>query len=669
MPMMVLRQTASATQGTAESAGQSPARQEACLGEVPAFLRAPGAELLLFGGKGGVGKTTCAAAAALYLATHFPDGTFLVVSIDPAHSLQDCFARSPLPPNLKLLEIDSQECLRKFKEAHSRHLRQIALHGTLLDDDDVARLLDLSIPGLDEVMAFDEISLLLKARTYDCIVVDTAPTGHTLRFLELPEMLHEWFAAIDAMLAKHHYLAKLYRASDDKDEADLFLERLRQPLEHLASLLGDQTRCLFVPVMLAEPASLDETRRLVDRLERMRVPVRDILVNRLYPPVGDCPTCQDICCQQFSVLERLGPKFQKYALWEVPIQREEVRGAEHLLQLWTGVHRLAGRAQPAPTTSPAPRVDHPPRLPGPEVSLVLFSGKGGVGKTTLASATAFRLAEAYPDREVFLVSTDPAHSLSDCLAVPIGPEGTRVGDRLTALEIDAEAEFQELKGRYADEVAKFFDYLLSGHEMVDLEFEREAMEHFLDLSPPGLDELMAVARVVSLLGTANNRIVVLDTAPTGHLVRLLELPGLIQDWLKVMIGLLLKYKDLCWLPATSDYLTAMSRKVRFLRSLLEDPAKGRLYAVSALTQMTLEETRDLFQACRRLGIHVPVLFLNQVTSDNQCPLCQSRFRAESGVRREFKKIFKDVHQCVVYHCGELRGCDRLAELGRALYRT
>jgi arsenite-transporting ATPase len=303
------------------------------------------------------------------------------------------------------------------------------------------------------------------------------------------------------------------------------------------------------------------------------------------------------------------------------------------------------------------------------VSLVLFSGKGGVGKTTLASATAFRLAEAYPDRDVFLVSTDPAHSLSDCLAVPIGPEGTRVGDRLTALEIDAEAEFQELKGRYADEVAKFFDYLLSGHEMVDLEFEREAMEHFLDLSPPGLDELMAVARVVALLGTANNRIVVLDTAPTGHLVRLLELPGLIQDWLKVMIGLLLKYKDLCWLPATSDYLTAMSRKVRFLRSVLEDPAKGRLYAVSALTQMTLEETRDLFQACRRLGIHVPVLFLNQVTPDNRCPLCQSQFRAESGVRREFEKIFKDVHQCLVYHCGELRGCDRLAELGRALYQT
>ena len=115
MPTMVLRQTASAPPGTAESAGQSPARQEACLGEVPAFLQAPGVELLLFGGKGGVGKTTCAAATALYLATHFPDGTFLVVSIDPAHSLQDCFARSPLPPNLKLFEIDSQECLRKFK--------------------------------------------------------------------------------------------------------------------------------------------------------------------------------------------------------------------------------------------------------------------------------------------------------------------------------------------------------------------------------------------------------------------------------------------------------------------------------------------------------------------------------------------------------------------------
>jgi len=93
------------------------------------------------------------------------------------------------------------------------------------------------------------------------------------------------------------------------------------------------------------------------------------------------------------------------------------------------------------------------------------------------------------------------------------------------MEIDAEAEFAVLREQYAVEVTEFFDRLLADQGLVDLEFEREALERMLDLVPPGLDELMALARVVALLEPGRDDLLVLDTAPTGHFVRLLELPG------------------------------------------------------------------------------------------------------------------------------------------------
>jgi arsenite-transporting ATPase len=636
--------------------------------DAPSFLRTPGLELILFGGKGGTGKTTCAAAAALDLAARSPDRRFLAVSIDPAHSLGDAMDGQPPPANLELLEIDSRECFRKFKEAHAQRLRQVALRGTFLDNDDVTQLLDLSMPGLDEVMAFDEISVLVERRAYTCIVVDTAPTGHTLRFFELPQVLRKWLGVVDAMLAKHHYMAKLYRGSYRRDDTDLFLERLGESTDRLSSVLSAPGRCLFVPVMLAEPLSVNETGRLVRRLEQRGVPVADILVNRLYPLTDRCPTCRDIGGLQRAELRRLVREFSGHALWEVPIQGAEVRGVRALSEFWAGVRPLEGPSAGAPAVAASPvRVDGRAALPGPEVRLVLFAGKGGVGKTTLASATALRLAEAYPEKRLHLISTDPARSLSDCLDVPLGPEGTRITGRLTAMEVDAEAEFAALREQYAEEVAEFFDRLLADQGLVDLEFEREALERMLDLVPPGLDELMALARVVSLLEPGRDDLLVLDTAPTGHFVRLLELPGLIQDWLQVMFGILLKYKNVFWLPRTFDFLLAMSKKVKRLRSLLADPCASRLHGVSIATEMALEETRDLVQACGRLGVRMPRLFLNQASPPGRCPACLARSEAESRVRRRFRETFPDIPQSVVYWCGERRGVARLSELGRELY--
>src|SRR5664280_2871598 len=123
----------------------------------PSFFDKQGLELLLFGGKGGVGKTTCATAAALRMAALAPSRSFLLVSTDPAHSVRDSLAGDVPPGNLEVLELDAQQHLIRFREKNGAMLREIAAAGTFLDDEDINRFLSLSMPGHDELMALFEI--------------------------------------------------------------------------------------------------------------------------------------------------------------------------------------------------------------------------------------------------------------------------------------------------------------------------------------------------------------------------------------------------------------------------------------------------------------------------------------------------------------------------------
>ena len=179
-------------------------------GKFPFFLSDAGVRLLLFGGKGGVGKTTASAATALELALRHPERSLLLISTDPAHSLQDSFSGAKPPPNLKVLELDAQAYLHAFQEKNRQRLREIASRGTFLDEEDINRFMELSLPGMDELMAFLEISRWVKEGAYDGIIMDTAPTGHTLRLMEMPDMIRKWLEALDALLAKHRYMKKLF---------------------------------------------------------------------------------------------------------------------------------------------------------------------------------------------------------------------------------------------------------------------------------------------------------------------------------------------------------------------------------------------------------------------------------------------------------------------------
>lgn len=634
--------------------------------KTPIFLQDNDLRIVLFGGKGGVGKTTCAASTAWSMALKHPQESFLVISTDPAHSLLDSLADSPIPPNLRALELDPEECLANFKARFGQALKTIAARGTFLDDDDTSALLDLSLPGLDELMAVLEIAGWMEEGRFRCIVVDTAPTGHTLRLLQMPGLIRKWLVALDVLHAKHRYMKALFAGIYQPDEIDDFLIGLTQSAIKAENMLQDADHCLFVPVTVAETLSISETEALLAELRQLKIPTTDVVINMLYPEMP-CEVCSDHRSRQTARLSNMWnePCLNGLALWGAPLRPDEIRGADGLVSFWTNVTPIARPRRTASVLSPQPipKIEAPPALPAPQTRLLFFGGKGGVGKTTLACATALRLAREMPGREIFLFSIDPAHSLSKCLENDIGNAPVRIAPGLTAMEIDARSEFESLKARYLAELKDFF----SGSDSMDLTFDRQVMESLLDLAPPGLDEVMALIRGLELLERDGQDVIVFDSAPTGHLLRLLELPDLIDQWLRAVFNILLKYRDVFRAPGLSARLVTLSRGLKQFREMLRDPDRSAVYTVAILTEMAFEETRDLVTACQRLEVGIRGLFLNLATTESECPLCSALHQRESRIERKFSDSFSEIPRTLIYRSAELRGYNKLMDLGRNMF--
>ncbi len=628
---------------------------------MPAFLTDNRIRLLIFGGKGGVGKTTAAAAAALYQARSDPQQNLLLASTDPAHSLRDSLADTALPPHLTVLEIDAGKFLADFKNRNQARLMEIAHRGTFLDQADINQFLALTLPGMDELMAFLQIGRWVQEGTYKRIILDTAPTGHTLRLLEMPAFIRLWLEALDALLGKHRYMKELFGGAYQRDDLDHFIEGLAAEVQELDALLMDSQRSCFVPVMLAEALSIEETSDLVTALQGMGIAVREGIVNRLYP-AGGCPFCRHVHFQQQQALAQLlaRPELAPLQLQGLPLYPHEVRGSVALESFWKGLMPVVPCEPAGPPPRVPPRVENPLPHPSSETALLVVAGKGGVGKTTLACAAALRLAHTRPDRRILLFSADPADSLADCLMRPVSARPQAVSANLWVMAVDAQAALTKLKDQYQEEISQFFSQILPN---LDLTFDRQVMTRIMDLAPPGIDELMALVAVLDYLQPEQYDVLVLDAAPTGHLLRLLELPEIIQDWLKVFFGIFLKYKTVFRLPRMAQRLVKLSRDVKRLRALLADATQSRLYAVSILTQMALAETTDLLASCDHLNVRVAGLFLNLATPTKEDNLCCALAAREASLRKQFQTAFPAMPQAVVYWQSDPRGREQLEALG------
>ncbi|HET9225834.1 MAG TPA: ArsA family ATPase, partial [Thermoanaerobaculia bacterium] len=234
-----------------------------------------------------------------------------------------------------------------------------------------------------------------------------------------------------------------------------------------------------------------------------------------------------------------------------------------------------------------------------------FGGKGGVGKTTCAAAAALVLAES---QDVLLLSTDPAHSLADVLDIPLGNDERPVPNapRLWARELDADAAFEAWRGRHHDELGSVLG-AFAGES-------REAVEKLLDITPPGLDEMVALASILD--ATEEDRLVVVDTAPTGHALRLLEAPELALEWDRALLSILLKYREAMGLGRLAEELVELSRSLKRLLTLLRDPVRTRFVAVTRTGELPRRETVRLLDELKRLSISVPTVIVNAGTPED-----------------------------------------------------
>lgn len=634
-------------------------------------------KLIIFSGKGGVGKTTCSCAAALYCAQR--GQKILLASTDPAHSLADSLdipvgrMITPVPGTNKLyaLEIDALQCLEKFKQDYGDILKEIADRGTYFDREDINNFFYLSLPGMDELMGIMTLMDQLESKEYDVIVLDTAPTGHTIRLLSLPGHMIEWLRVLDLMLEKHRYMVSVFSGRYRPDAIDDFIERMNNKVSKLVKLLTDPARTQFIPVVIPEPMSINETVKLVKMVRSQSIPLTQMIVNRVVSD-RECTFCQDRRADQINKLEDINNKFKALSRIELSLLPHEVRGISALTVFAERMfnpesQRMADTATTLQASAAAPMSAFVSGQELAEKKYVLIGGKGGVGKTSIAAATGLYLANQ--GKRTLVFSTDPAHSLSDSFGCPIGNQITSLPGytHLYGLEIDSHKMLDEFKQQYVEEINETFDSFLGGRGM-DVKYDREVMSELISLIPPGLDEAMALLKLMELTDGKDNEVVILDTAPTGHLIRMLEMPELARQWFTTFFKLMLKYQGVVSLAKTKELMVKMSKGVRKVQTTLTASDQTAFVGVTVPEAMVFAETEKLLAGIQRLKVNSRWLVANMVIPPGQCCFC-SQIRAQQQIYlAELCTRFTNYQTVEIpLFPHQVSGLDDLAELARLLY--
>jgi arsenite/tail-anchored protein-transporting ATPase len=626
------------------------------IGLIDGWGESASARYLFVGGKGGNGKTTCAAAAAVALAEQ--RRRLLLVSTDPAHSLGDVLRRkltarpSKVSVRRGLLhacELDADRALERWLAARRPALATIFERGTILERKDVESFLNLSLPGVDELLGLLEIERVAGSDAYDFVIVDTAPTGHTLRLLTTPALLTTFAHVLDLMQEKHRVLATAFGRAAARDAADALIDELSHEGERLGGLLRDPARTRLCWVTLAEEMSVAESSRAMAALRVDGIRVSDILVNRLTsPPPSSCTLCDGRRRVEAQWLNAITTRWggQAIRLWTLAGREEPPQGVEALRAVARGISplerpampRRAGRlASHADADAPRRPALTAPVRPSRSTRLLIVGGKGGVGKSTCAATLAVAVAREAPDRQILLVSTDPAHSIGDVIGQNIGPLECRIRGapgNLMAREIDAAQDWRERRERYRESVARFLEGDGPGSS-AELTFDREILEQLFELAPPGMDEIVGILTMIDALAPARKSaaetertrgegrfdLVIVDSAPTGHTLRLLALPAQAQKWVRQLMAVVLKYKAVAAFEQVASELVWLSRGLRRLQALLVSPRHCGVVVVTRPEQLPALETLRLIEWLSRHRIAIRALIVNGVTPPG-CARCR-----------------------------------------------
>ena len=272
------------------------------------------------------------------------------------------------------------------------------------------------------------------------------------------------------------------------------------------------------------------------------------------------------------------------------------------------------------------------------MKLILFGGKGGVGKTTCSTSTGLHFARR--GLNTLLICTDPAHSLADSLGQPLSDEVRKVvgSDNLSALEVSAEKRLQQFKREHEKEIKKILD--------TTTQLDADDIDSVFELPIPGMDELMGFKTIVDLIEEDRFEMFVVDTAPTGHALRLLKSPQLIDDWIKVMAKMRWKYRYVVqtfagkYAPDNGDdFLVSLKKTVKRIEILLKDGKQSEFIVVTIPEMMAIYETEKLLAELHGFGITVRRLIVNNVLESESCDFCRARKQAQQQYLEEIRQRF------------------------------
>jgi len=304
-----------------------------------------GTKYIMFGGKGGVGKTTMSAVTGIFCAEQ--GLKTVIVSTDPAHSLRDSFEQEfghePTKvngmDNLYVVEIDPQKAMEEYKDKLKSQVDENPMLGGMLEEQ--LEMASLS-PGTDESAAFDVFLRYMDSNEFDVVVFDTAPTGHTLRFLGLPEIMDKYMTKMIKLKKQMSGFMKMMKKmmpfggkgeDIDYDKALEEMEAMKEKITRARNILADPERTSFRLVVISEEMSILESERAMRALEKYKIPIDAVIVNQVIPEDVECDFCRARRGLQQKRLETIKEKFGEKVIAHVPLLRTEAKGLDALKEI------------------------------------------------------------------------------------------------------------------------------------------------------------------------------------------------------------------------------------------------------------------------------------------------------------------------------------------------
>ncbi len=542
---------------------------------------------LFFTGKGGVGKTSLACATAVYLAEQ--GHPTLLVSTDPASNVGQVFgvaighAITPLAavPHLSALEIDPQAAAQAYRNRIVDPVRGVL-------PDDLVKGIEEQLSGActTEIAAFDEFTALLTdpalIANYAHIVFDTAPTGHTLRLLQLPGA---WSAFLDAGQGDASCLGPLAG-----------LEKQRHQYQAAVAALAEPRQTRLILVARAQASTLREAARTCEELAAIGLTGPYLAINGLLPEAEAAhdPLAAALWQREQAALAAIPTALQDLPTDVIALRPFNLVGIDALCSLLSdeqvdaAPHPQAGKEEHealAPLPSLSDLIDE---LAADQHGLILLMGKGGVGKTTLAAALAVALAgRGHP---VHLTTSDPAAHLAETLDGAL--------DQLTVSRIDPEVETERYRRQVLATTGKNLD--APGRALLEE-----------DLRSPCTEEIAVFQAFSRIIREAGKKFVVMDTAPTGHTLLLLDATGAYHREMARQMG-----------NSGLHFTTPMMQ--------LQDPKRTKVLIVTLAETTPVLEAVRLQDDLRRAGIEPWAWVINNslTTATVTSPLLQQRAAQE-----------------------------------------